>query len=379
MVTHHFQDLPMPVSLLGMGCMRLPVTGEGKDRRIDSEKAAEIIDYAYNNGINYFDSAHPYHDGQSEAFTAGVLSKYPRDSYYFATKMPLFTLAEIKDLSIDDAKRIFNEQLERTKLDYFDFYLMHNIYDDSFEMVKKLKLYEYFLQLKSEGLVKHIGFSFHDTPEVLKQVVDTYTFDFAQIQLNYIDWTMQRAKEQYEILRSHNLPVVVMEPVRGGRLAALDEKAASLIKGAAPEKSIASWAVRFVASLPGIMTVLSGMTTMEQIVDNISTVANFIPLSDSERNVLDKAIEIFNKNGIVPCTGCEYCMPCPTGVNIPRNFAVFNDYAISNKANNLKKRFAQIDESNSASACIACGQCIVKCPQSIEIPDRLREIAELIK
>ena len=357
------------VSVLGLGCMRLPrLNSEAQE--IDYVKAQEIVDYAFASGINYFDTAYKYHDGGSEVFLGSALMKYDRSSFYLATKMPIWEAD-----SPDAMRRIFYHQLERLQTDYFDFYLFHALNQDNFRKCVDFGLYEFLSEKKREGVIRNLGFSFHDSPQVLEQIVDAYEWDFAQIQLNYLDWDMQNAKRQYEILTDHHLPVIVMEPVRGGVLANPCEAANALFREARPDQSIASWAIRYAASLPNVMTVLSGMSTMEQIEDNVRTMTNFEPLTEADYEVIDRAVDAYRKKDTIPCTGCRYCMDCPSGVEIPTVFSLYNQYAL----NQNKEVFDEIDATARAEQCIACGQCMEHCPQSIPIPEKMAMIAELIQ
>ena len=292
-----FKQTGIKTSLLGMGNMRLPRI-PGKGEAIDYEKAEEILDYAYSHGVNYFDTAYMYHGGESESVVGRILSKYPRDSYYLATKMPGFTCKDE-----DDVKRIFNEQLRRCGVDHFDFYLCHSVTDENIETYLAGFIIPYLEQMKAEGKIRYLGFSSHASPETLERFASVRDWDFAQIQMNYLDWTYQDAKRQYDILTARGLPVVVMEPVRGGRLASVTPEADALMKEHAPDKSIASWAVRWVCSHENVLVMLSGMSNMEQVVDNVATVSDFKPVTAEEQEILDKAVKLLLDKSIVPCTG----------------------------------------------------------------------------
>lgn len=373
MEMRQYRDTDVKVSLLGMGCMRLPKVDPEKED-IDYEKAQEIIDYAYANGVNYFDTAYGYHGGQSELFVGQALKKYPRESFFLASKMPIWCVKEKGDV-----ERIFNEQLQRCQTDYFDFYLFHSQNAANFQKCQEFGVYEFLSQMKAEGKIRRLGFSFHDTPEVLRHICDTYPWDFAQIQLNYLDWEMQDAKTQYQILNDREIPVIVMEPVRGGVLASPCEAADILFREERPDKSVASWAIRFAASLPGVLTVLSGMSNMEQVRDNVDTMARFEPLTDREREVIDEALEAYRKKDTVPCTGCRYCMDCPFGVDIPKMFSLYNHYVLDRDGEDYLEAYEAQPESQRADQCQACGACMEKCPQHIRIPDQMVTIRETVE
>lgn len=373
MEMRQYRDTDVKVSLLGMGCMRLPKVDPEKED-IDYEKAQEIIDYAYANGVNYFDTAYGYHGGQSELFVGQALKKYPRESFFLASKMPIWCVKEKGDV-----ERIFNEQLQRCQTDYFDFYLFHSQNAANFQKCQEFGVYEFLSQMKAEGKIRRLGFSFHDTPEVLRHICDTYPWDFAQIQLNYLDWEMQDAKTQYQILNDREIPVIVMEPVRGGALASPCEAADILFREERPDKSVASWAIRFAASLPGVLTVLSGMSNMEQVRDNVDTMARFEPLTDREREVIDEALEAYRKKDTVPCTGCRYCMDCPFGVDIPKMFSLYSHYVLDRDGEDYLEAYEAQPESERADQCQACGACMEKCPQHIRIPDQMVTIRETVE
>lgn len=372
------------VSLLGFGNMRLPRLYEDK-QEIDVGQAEKLIDYAYSYGVNYYDTAYPYHEGTSELFIGNALKKYPRDSFFLADKMPSWLLK-----SREDGVRIFEEQLKKCQVDYFDYYLCHSVgssLDSFINQYEKTGVLDYLFDQMKEGRIRHFGFSFHGSPDVLEQIIDRHPWDFTQIQLNYLDWDMQNAKKQYEILEKRGIPCVVMEPVRGGALCILCDEAVNLLKAEKPDSSLASWAIRFAASLPNVMTVLSGMSSIDQVVDNVETMTNFEPLNDREREILGKAVAAYLQKGTVPCTGCRYCMDCPAGVDIPAVFAVYNKCAANNQLplsfGNSKnteifmKAYQELPESARAANCVGCESCMKRCPQKIEIPVRMKEIAEI--
>lgn len=372
MEMRQYRDTGVEVSLLGMGCMRLPKLDPEKPD-IDYVKAQEIIDYAYSHGVNYFDTAYVYHGGQSESFIGQALKKYPRESYFLATKMPIWCVKKQEDV-----ERIFNEQLQKCQVDYFDFYLFHAQDAGNFKKCQEFGVYEFLSRMKAEGKIRRLGFSFHDTPEVLRHICDTYDWDFAQIQLNYLDWEMQDARTQYQILADRGIPVVVMEPVRGGALASPCDAANILFREERPDKSVASWAIRFVASLPGVLTVLSGMSDMEQVRDNVDTMTNFEPLTERDREIIDAALEAYRKKDTVPCTGCRYCMDCPFGVDIPKMFALYNHFVLDKDEEDYLEAYRAQPEETLADKCRACGACLSKCPQHIKIPEKMTAIRETV-
>lgn len=289
MYCRNYKDTDDRISLLGLGCMRLPKRASDKED-IDYPEAQKLVDYAFSHGVNYFDTAYRYHGGDSELFVGQALKKYPRDSFHLATKLPIWLLETPEDID-----RIFEDQLQRLQVEYFDFYLLHALSKDSFEKSEQLGVYRRLSQLKEQGKIRRLGFSFHDSPKVLEQIAAAHAWDFAQIQLNYLDWEMQDAKGQYEILERSHIPVVVMEPVRGGTLASLCQESNDLFQAAAPQRSVASWAIRYAASLPGVMTVLSGMSNLEQMEDNVRTMTDFSPLTQEEYRVVEQALAAYGK------------------------------------------------------------------------------------
>ncbi|MBR7104682.1 MAG: aldo/keto reductase [Lentisphaeria bacterium] len=353
--------------------MRLPRVTPGKPE-IDYVKTAAMFDKAMKAGVNYFDTAYFYHAGLSEKCAGDLLSKYPRDSYMLASKMPVGHLRKAADI-----ERIFNEQLKKCKTAYFDFYMLHALNGRNWEKAKRLKVYEFLMQKKAEGKIRKLGFSFHDTPAVLEKIASAYPWDFAQIQVNYLDWTLYRSKEQYEILTKKNIPVIVMEPLRGGALAKLNPAATKILKNMSPKESNASWAFRYVGSLPNVLITLSGMTQMEHLEDNIKTFTNFRPLTETDKKVLNAALTAYRKSLAVPCTDCRYCLPCPAGVEIPKIFGLYNQLKLTGNRANFNRAYNAMDEDAQASACVACGKCVKACPQKINIPEELKKIDQAIK
>ncbi|MEG2076935.1 MAG: aldo/keto reductase, partial [Victivallaceae bacterium] len=300
-----YKNSKITLPLLGFGMMRLPQN----NGVIDGEEVQKMVDSAMDCGCNYFDTAYVYHNGLSEGAVAEALKKYRREDYFLADKMPMWMLEKTEQM-----EEIFQEQLSRCQCGYFDFYLMHALEKGVWERSKILKVYEFLDAKKAEGKIRYLGFSFHDTPEVLREIVEQKKWDFAQIQLNFLDWEIYRSREQYEILTRADIPVIVMEPLRGGSLATLTPKACEMLIAAEPERSVPSWGLRYVASLPNVLTVLSGMSIPAQLVDNLKTFTNFTPLSIAENETLLQALEVYKQTLAIPCTACHYCMPCPAGV-----------------------------------------------------------------
>lgn len=362
-----YKDSDKYISLLGMGGMRFPTL---ENREIDVENAELLIDYAIKNGVNYFDTAYFYHDEKSEEFLGKTLSRYPRDSYFLTDKMPMW-MAETSD----DAYRMFEEQFKRCGVDYFDFYFCHALCESEFKKHKEFGFIDFLFEKKKEGIVKNVGFSFHDTPEMLEEILKSYQWDVCQLQLNFFDWEYQRAREQYEVCKKYGVQVIVMEPVRGGALADLGEKANACLKTVNPDKSIASWAIRFAMEKENVLTVLSGMSNVEQVKDNVETASGDVTLSETETEALNKALAEYKKSKLIPCTACNYCKGCPVGIDIRHMFKIYNDDAYSSSKTKFKEEYKKLE--NKADKCIGCGKCIRKCPQGIDIPSELKKISEI--
>lgn len=353
------------VSLLGFGCMRFPM----KDGEIDKKLSKEMMMFAIDNGVNYIDTAYPYHGGKSELFVKEVISELDRNSFFLADKLPIWD-CKIKE----DVERIFNEQLDKCGVDYFDFYLIHAVNKERIKEVEELDLFTTLEKYKAEGKIKNIGFSFHDDLDAFKLWADLYDWDFCQIQLNYMDIEHQQGMKGYEILTEKGIPVIIMEPVKGGSLAKFNTNIESKLKEYNREASVASWAFRWIASLPNVKVVLSGMSTMEQVVDNINTFSTFKPMNKEEYEILHNVRTEIIALSKVDCTSCNYCMPCPHGVDIPRNFRVYNAHSMYQQDKSTKWVMSNmIKEGVDASKCVDCGDCLSKCPQQIEIPTRLAE------
>lgn len=361
-----FKDVE--VSLLGLGTMRLPCETEQKresNPNIDYEKAQKLVDLAYKNGVNYYDTAYMYHCGKSEKFIGHALKKYPRNTYFIADKLPIW-MCDTKE----DMQRVFSNQLERTGLEYFDFYLLHSLDKENFEKCEKFGAYDFIKQKQKEGKIKYIGFSFHGTVDDLRHIVSAHDWDFAQIQMNYLDWENQNAKMQYQILEDADIPTIVMEPVRGGKLALVNNEIKDMFKSKKPNMSVASWAMGFVASHKNIITILSGMNSEEQMLDNLSTLTDFKAFGDDEYSVCFKAASILNKSEVIGCTGCDYCQPCPNGIKISSFFSLYNS-VVSGDVNIQQGREVYDSFTVNPTACAWCNKCKNHCPQSISVPDVL--------
>jgi hypothetical protein len=359
--------LGITTSLLGFGCMRFPLDKNGN---IDEVRSEKMIDEAYANGVNYFDTAYVYHEGKSEIFTGKVLDKYDRSTYYLATKLPTWEIH-----SLADAERIFKEQLEKLHKDYIDFYLLHSLNHENFETMVKLGVIDYLDGLKAEGKIRFLGFSFHDEYEVFERFLKYRDWDFCQIQLNYMDAETQAGMKGYALTEELNVPLIIMEPIKGGSIAKLPDRAVPYFEKLNPGKSPASWALRWVGSLPNVKVILSGMSDETQVADNLLTFQNFLPLNKEEQEAVKTVAEIFRisvKNG---CTGCSYCMPCPAGVDIPRTFALWNDYGRYGNKSEMKWQWTfNFDEGKKAKNCVECGQCEEVCPQKLPIRDDLKSV-----
>lgn len=357
------EKLGIETSLLGFGCMRFPVTAEGK---IDEPEAEKMLDRAIASGVNYIDTAYPYHGGDSEPFVGKVLQKYDRGSYYLATKMPAWLVK-----NLDDVDRIFNEQLERLRTDYIDFYLLHAMSKDRWDEMVKIGAVERLAQLKEEGRIRYLGFSFHDSYEVFEEILNYRDWDFCQIQLNYMDTETQAGMKGYELTVEKEIPLVIMEPVKGGSLAVFSSDIMDKFHEHDENASAASFALRWVGSLPNVKVILSGMSTMEQVEDNLHTFGEFRPLSEAEAATVAEVVSILHSRVQNGCTGCKYCMPCPAGVNIPDSFRMWNTYHMYQNYNMVRNGWENMDEGARPSNCIKCGKCEQVCPQKLNIRENL--------
>ncbi|MFQ6806701.1 MAG: aldo/keto reductase [Lachnospiraceae bacterium] len=373
MVYKNFQDLKL--SALGMGAMRLPVI-DGDDARIDESAAQKMVDYAMEHGVNYYDTAWGYHNGNSELVMGKALSKYPRDSYYLATKFPGYDLS-----NMDKVEEIFEKQLEKCGVEYFDFYLFHNVCEMNIDayLNREYGIYEYLLKQKKEGRIRHLGFSAHGSVEVMKRFLEAYGKDmeFCQIQLNYLDWSFQDAKGKVELLNQHNILVWVMEPPRGGKLASLTEEETAKLKELRPEETVPAWAFRFLQSLPSVTVVLSGMSDMTQMQENIRTFEEDKPLNDGEmKALLQMADEMVSKIAL-PCTACHYCVShCPQELDIPGLLALYNEHCFTGGGFIAPMAMSAIPEDKRPNSCIGCRSCEAVCPQQIKISEAMADFAQ---
>ena len=366
---------------LGFGCMRLPIIGDDS-ANIDYDCFSKMIDHFIAEGFNYFDTAYPYHNEKSEAAVKKCLiERYPRESFYLADKMPVWMIKDNKDY-----KPIFDTQLERTNAGYFDFYLLHALDEERFELLEKTGGFDFIKDMKAAGKIKHIGFSFHDSAAVLEKILKAHPeLEFVQLQINYFDWDSKNVQsgDCYRVAEKYNMPVIVMEPVKGGTLANLIDKPAEILTDLSGNSgaSYASYAVRFAASLPNVMMVLSGMSTMEQLVDNTAYMKDFKPLSDKEQAAIKQVSEELEKMKAIPCTRCQYCVEgCPQKIMIPSVFAVYNMSMQFGINDTIKRQYGDVTYGRGkASQCIECGKCEGHCPQHLEIRKLLKEVSAALE
>ncbi len=371
MIYRDFQGLKL--SALGFGTMRLPTIG-GVYSKIDEKAAAEMFDYAIQHGVNYFDTAWGYHDGESENTDGKILSKYPRESFYLASKFPGYDLS-----NFGRVEEIFEKQLKKCRVDYFDFYLFHNVCEmniDAYLNEEKYGTYSYLMEQKKNGRIRHLGFSAHGSLAVIERFLEKYGKDmeFCQLQINYLDWEFQNAKGKVELLKKYNIPVWVMEPVRGGKLASLAAEDEKKLKAFRPNDSIASWAFRFLLALPEVKVILSGMSDMKQVKDNIKTFEEAKPLNAEESAVLDAiAREMLAKTSL-PCTACRYCTShCPKHLDIPELIKLYNEHRFTGGGFIAPMVVSALAEEKRPSACIGCRSCEKVCPQQIKISEMMKD------
>lgn len=377
MIYKNFQNLKL--SALGLGAMRLP-TLDGNDANIDMDAAREMVAFAIENGINYFDTAWGYHLGQSEPVMGEILSEYPRDNFYLASKFPGYDLSNMPKV-----KEIFEEQLKRCKVDYFDFYLFHNVCESNIDgyLNETFGIYDYLTEQKGNGRIKHLGFSTHGSLDTMKRFLDAYGKDmeFCQIQLNYFDWKFQSAKEKVELLKEYNIPVWVMEPVRGGKLATLDKEHETILAELRPDEKVPAWAFRFIQGIDTVGVTLSGMSNLEQLKENIETFSKNEPLNEAEDKALMEIADKMISSVALPCTACRYCTnKCPKGLDIPELISLYNEH-LSTKGEFsfiAPMALSAFDKEKRPSACIGCKSCEQVCPQNIHISEALADFNKML-
>ena len=375
MIYRDFKGLRL--SGLGLGMMRLPVV-DGKDDQIDEIRTAEIIDYAYRHGVNYFDTAWGYHGGQSERMAGKYLSRYPRDSYYLASKFPGYDNA-----NMGKVEAIFEEQLKKCQTPYFDFYLFHNVYEGNIDdyLDPKHGIMKYLLKQKENGRIRHLGFSAHGSAEVIERFLDAYGehMAFCQLQLNYMDWHFQHAEEKAKLVRDAGLPIWVMEPLRGGKLAQASDDMAAAMRAMRPEETIPAWAFRFLQGIPGVTMVLSGMSDMEQLKANIETWQSDKPLTEQETASLTKRMDEETKKGGLPCTACHYCTShCPQKLPIPELIALYNEHKLTGGGFIAPMAVGSMPKEQRPANCIGCRSCEAVCPQQIHISEMMKAFSGMI-
>ena len=375
MIYRKFQDLQL--SALGMGAMRLPVV-DGNDAVIDEPAAVEMVDYAMAHGVNYYDTAWGYHNGQSELVMGRALKRHPREKFYLATKFPGYDLANMPKV-----REIFPKQLEKCQVDYFDFYLFHNVCEMNIDayLDPKYGIYDYLMEQKRAGRIRHLGFSAHGSIDVMKRFFDAYGKDmeFCQIQLNWLDWKFQDAEGKVKLLREHNIPVWVMEPLRGGRLARLSDEEAAKLAALRPDEAPAAWAFRFLQAIPEVTVTLSGMSNLEQLKQNIATYETDAPLNGEEWKALMSVADDMLGKKILPCTACHYCVShCPQGLDIPALLELYNEHNFTGGGFIAPMALSALPEDKRPTACLHCHSCEAVCPQQIKISDAMESFAAML-
>lgn len=374
MIYKNFKDLKL--SALGMGCMRLPLCS---DNTVDINAVREMVRYAMKNGVNYYDTAWGYHNGKSETVMGEVLSEYPRESFYLATKFPGYDLG-----NMGRVEEIFEKQLKKCGVEYFDFYLIHNVCELNIDayLDRKYGTFEYLMKQKENGRIRHLGFSVHGTLDTMKRFLDAYgkNMEFCQIQLNWLDWKMQNAEAKVKLLNEMNIPIWVMEPVRGGKLAALAPEYEAELKAVRPEASTVEWAFRFLQAIPTVTVTLSGMSDMQQLKQNIETFKCELPLTEAEAGTLFKIADAMTSKSSLPCTACRYCTThCPMEFDIPAIIELYNEHSFSGGGFLAPMAINALPEEKKPSACLGCRACEAVCPQSIKISKMMSDFAEKLK
>ncbi|HIU95144.1 MAG TPA: aldo/keto reductase [Candidatus Copromorpha excrementipullorum] len=376
MIYRKFKDKEL--SALGMGAMRLPVI-DGDDNKVDAPKVEEMVSYAMEKGINYYDTAWGYHGGNSETVMGEALSRYPRESFYLADKFPGYDLS-----NMDKVEEIFEKQLEKCQVEYFDFYLFHNVCEMNIDeyLNEDHGIMEYLWKQKENGRIKHLGFSVHGSFDVARRFLEKYgdRMEFCQIQLNYLDLTFQHADEKLKLLEEYGIPVWVMEPLRGGRLANLTDYQISRLKALRPDESAVGWAFRFLQSVPQVVVTLSGMSSFDQMKDNIAIFEKDAPLNDDEKAALQDIADDMLKEKVLPCTACHYCTShCPQGLDIPELLKLYNEHAFTGGGFIAPMALSAIPDDKKPSACIGCRSCEAVCPQQIKISEAMADFSEKLK
>ena len=373
MILKDFEDLKL--SALGVGTMRLPVNGTG-DTPIDQEETEKMVAYAIEHGINYFDTAYGYHSGESEVAIGKALAKYPRESFYLTTKFPGYDVS-----NMDKVEAIFEEQLKKCGVDYFDFYLFHNVYEKNIDpyLDEKYGILDYLLKQKANGRIKHLGFSAHGQYDVIKRFLEAYGkhMEFGQLQLNFLDWEFQDAKSKVELLNQYQIPIWVMEPLRGGKLVNLAPEDCERLKALRPDEEIAAWGFRFLQTIPGVKMVLSGMSNLEQLKANVHTFEEEKPLNEEEMNVLLGIADSMVKKDVLPCTACRYCVThCPKKLDIPNLLSLYNEHVFTGGGFIAPMAVDAMPEEKRPTACVGCRSCEAVCPQQLKISEAMKDFVQ---
>ena len=366
----------MELKILGFGMMRMPLVEKKDQTKVDIEQVCRMVDAFLEQGFTYFDTAYMYHEYASERVVKKVLvDRHPRESFLLATKLPTMMLSKKEDM-----ERIFNEQLEKCGVEYFDYYLLHCLDTRNYDICKRLGCFEFAMQKKKEGKIRKLGFSFHDKADILDMILKEHPeVEFVQLQINYLDWENENVQSRkcHETAVKHGKDIIVMEPVKGGMLAQIPDKAEELLKEYNADSSMASWAIRYAASLENVFMVLSGMSSYEQMMDNLSYMKEFQPFTEEESRLVEQAVDIINTSIAIPCTNCRYCVEgCPKKIPIPEFFKIYNQYARFKEGSRTRGRYRNLTkEYGKASECVACGNCERHCPQSLKISDYMKEIS----
>lgn len=376
MIYRQFEDLTLP--MLAFGTMRLPVAG-GVDANIDKQRTKEMINYAIDHGVNYFDTAWGYHGGNSESVVGELLCAYPRESFYLADKFPGYDLS-----NMNKAEEIFEEQLRKCKVEYFDFYLFHNVCELNIDayLDESYGIMDYLLKQKEQGRIKHLGFSAHGSYEVLTRFLDGYGthMEFCQLQVNWLDWTLQESNKKVELMNSHGIPVWVMEPLRGGALASLSEPEEAKLKQLRPDESVPGWAYRFLQSIPGVALVISGQSTLEQLQENIVLFEEEQPLTSEEDATLQSVVQAMTRETSIPCTACRYCIDyCPQELDIPTLLKLYNQRRFTGASDFIAPMaVAGFPEDKQPSACTGCRSCEAVCPQQLKVASAMEDFTQML-